>query len=82
MKRVPTESCHIPQGLLTEAEEAISPSPKEEATPVPATVSIRYDGATADTWTQEAMAERKITLMERDEAKPTRKNIFVDDLWN
>jgi hypothetical protein len=57
-------------GLLMEAEVAIPPSPVEDSDPVPATVATRYDGGTAETWTQRT--ERKT---KRDEAKPTRKNI-------
>jgi hypothetical protein len=41
MKRVPTEFCHIPVGLLMVAEVARPPSPEEDADPVPATVATR-----------------------------------------
>jgi hypothetical protein len=58
-----------------EAEVAIPPSPKEEDGPFPATVATRYDWGAADViiHTQTAKAKRK-TAVERDEAKPTRKN--------
>jgi hypothetical protein len=44
MKRVPTEFCHTPTGPLIVAKVAIPPSPEEDRSPVPATVSTRYEG--------------------------------------
>jgi hypothetical protein len=74
MKRVPTESCHIPMGLLMEAEVAWPPSPEEEDDPSPAIVATRYDGGSADTiHPQTARVKKKRTKVE----KPIRKNIIV-----
>jgi hypothetical protein len=67
MKRVPTESCHIPAGTLRLAEVAWPPSPEEEySVPSPATVTTRYDGGSADTiiHPQATRARKKKTRIE------------------
>jgi hypothetical protein len=66
MKRVPTESCHIPVGKLMVAEVACPPSSEEDFVPSPATVATRYDGGAADTiiHPQATRAKEKRTRVE------------------